>query len=138
MITFKKILIGVDNSKFADYAAKAGFELAQKFEAHVGLVHIVEPAYIPAPVADSTIGMPIEPAINPAIEMEIMNAQDKVSEDILASTISKYAGNLEVTNFTDYGSTADGILNCAKEFEADLIVVGTHSRSGLDLSLIHI
>lgn len=132
MTTFNKILIGIDNSKYAEHAAKTGFDLARTFGAHVGLVHIVEPAYIPAPVADSTIGMPLDTTINPAVEMEIINAQDQVSGEMINATIRKYAGDLEVTNYTDYGSTADGILNCCNEFNADLIVIGTHSRTGID------
>jgi nucleotide-binding universal stress UspA family protein len=39
---------------------------------------------------------------------------------------------MEVTHFNEFGSTGDGILNCSKEFKADLIVIGTHSRKGLD------
>jgi nucleotide-binding universal stress UspA family protein len=39
---------------------------------------------------------------------------------------------LKVTYFTEYGLTADSILKCGSEFNADLIVVGTHSRTGLD------
>jgi nucleotide-binding universal stress UspA family protein len=43
---------------------------------------------------------------------------------------------MQVTHFTEYGSTASGIIECSKEFGADLIVIGTHSRSGLDRLLM--
>jgi len=43
---------------------------------------------------------------------------------------------MQVTHFTDYGSTADGIIHCAKEFGADLIVIGTHNRHGLERLLM--
>jgi nucleotide-binding universal stress UspA family protein len=34
------------------------------------------------------------------------------------------------------GSTADTIIDCAAQFAADLIVIGTHSRSGFDRLLM--
>ena len=64
-------------------------------------------------------------------ELEIMDIQKTQSENIVEQTIKKFAGDMPVTHFTDYGSTADGIIHCAKEFQADLIVIGTHNRHGL-------
>ena len=43
---------------------------------------------------------------------------------------------MQITTFNDYGSTADGILKCSEEFGADMIVVGTHSRTGIDRFLM--
>lgn len=131
MTTFKKILIGIDDSKFAKHAAKTGFDLAKQFGASVGLVHIIEATYIPSPVTDTTIGMPLETGVN-MVNVEMLDIQNHISDDIIENTIKTYGEGLEVTHFTDYGSTADGIINCSKEFKADLIVIGTHSRSGLD------
>jgi nucleotide-binding universal stress UspA family protein len=131
MTTFKKILIGIDDSKFAKNAAKTGFDLAKQFGAAVGLVNIIEATYIPSPVTDTTIGMPMETGVN-MVGIEMLDIQNHISDDIIASTIKTYGEGLEVTHFTDYGSTADGIINCSKEFKADLIVIGTHSRTGFD------
>ena len=130
----QKILIGIDDSKYAEYAAAYGFDLAKTFNAHVGLVHIVEPAVTPATMNDSMIGLPFEGA--GVDELEMMNIQEEVSDNIVNRTIKKYAGDLQVTHFNDFGSTADGILNCSKQFQADLIVIGTHSRSGIDRLLL--
>ncbi len=131
MTTFKKILIGIDDSKFAKHAAKTGLDLAKQFGAAVGLVHIIEAAYIPAPVTDATMGMPLETGTN-MVNVEMLEIQNHVSDDMIENTIKTYGKDVEVTHFTDYGSTADGIISCSKEFEADLIVIGTHSRTGLD------
>lgn len=137
MTTFKKILIGIDNSKYAEHAAKTGFELAKTFGAKAGLVHVVEPTYAPtSPASDPSMGIPVESAVNPAAEMEMIDIQNKASDDLMTRVIKDYAGDLEVSKFKDYGSTADGILHCCGEFKADLIVIGTHSRSGLDRLLM--
>ena len=128
----KRILIGIDDSKFADHAAAYGFKLASQLQAAVGLVHIIEPAVVPAvnPVMDPGLGLPVEN--NELLAADIMNIQDVRSRQILDATMKKYAGELNVTVFEEYGSTADGIIDCSKEFKADMIVIGTHSRTGLD------
>lgn len=129
-----KILIGIDDSKFAEYAASYGFDLAKSFNAHVGLVHIVEPAVTPTVTNDSITGLPFPDAGYD--EVELMNIQEDMSDNIVNRTIKKYAGDLQVTHFNEFGSTADGILNASKQFQADLIVIGTHSRTGIDRLLM--
>ena len=129
-MTIQKILIGIDDSKQAGHAAEYGFDIARKFNAAVGLVNIVEPALTsPGAGTDPMMGLPLQgTGID---EMELLDIQMSQSEKIVDQAVKKYAGDIQVTHFTDYGSTADGIINCAKEFGADLIVIGTHSRHGL-------
>ncbi|MET3978481.1 nucleotide-binding universal stress UspA family protein [Mucilaginibacter sp. UYP25] len=127
-----KILIGIDDSKFAEYAASYGFDIAHTFNAHVGLVHIVEPAVIADTSNDPMIGLP---TIN-YDEVNMINIQKDQADNIIERTIEKYAKGLEVTHFNEYGSTADGILSCSEQFKADLIVIGTHGRTGIDRLLM--
>ncbi len=131
-MTIKKILIAVDDSKYSEHAAEYGFDIARKFDAAVGLVNIVEPAIMPqvASGADPILGIPASPT--GIQEMELLDIQKSQSENIVDQTIKKFAGDMTVSHFTNYGSTAGGIIDCAKEFGADLIVLGTHHRSGLD------
>ncbi|MCO5937257.1 universal stress protein [Mucilaginibacter sp. RB4R14] len=129
-----KILIGIDDSKFAEYAASYGFDIAHTFNAHVGLVHIVEPAVIADITNDTIMGLPIQR--DDYNEVNILSIQKEQANNIIERTIEKYAKGLEVTCFNEYDSTADGILSCSKEFKADLIVIGTHSRSGIDRLLM--
>lgn len=134
IMKISKILIGIDNSKFAEYAASYGFDLAKKFNAHVGLVHIVEPSVAPVTTTDTIMGMPMQDlGVN---QLELIDIQNHQSENIIDNTVKKYAGDLQVTHFNEFGATADGILSCSKEFKADLIVIGTHSRSGIDRLLM--
>jgi nucleotide-binding universal stress UspA family protein len=129
----KKILIGVDNTKYADHAAQYGLDIAHKFRAKVGLVHIIEPVVMPySNSADpltgaSDIGM---------ADVELIDIQSSNSKAIIDNIVKKYCGDLEVTHFTEFGDTADGIVRCAEEFGADMIVIGTHSRTGIDRLLM--
>ena len=129
----KKILIGVDDSKYAEAAAKYGFSLAESLNAHVGLVNIIEPTAISTPMngANEILGTPMY-GLNVAEDDNIINAQTQVSENIIENITKKYAGKLQVSHYNEYGSTGEGILSCSREFKADIIVIGTHNRSGLD------
>jgi nucleotide-binding universal stress UspA family protein len=135
-MTISKILIGIDDSKFAEHAAEYGFDLARKFNAAVGLVNIVEPVILP----ESSTS--IDPLMSTAFqstsieEMDLLNIQKSQSENVVERTIKKLGEGVLVTQFSEYGSTADGIISCSKEFGADLIVIGTHNRSGLDRWLL--
>ncbi|RYZ99193.1 MAG: universal stress protein [Sphingobacteriaceae bacterium] len=126
-----KIIIGVDDSKYAHHAAKYGFGIARKFNAAVGLVNIIEPIVSPLDTSDSILGMPLANVSAPE-EIDLINSQSTMSERIIDRIIQEFGEGLSVSHFSEYGSTADGILQCSTEFGADLIVVGTHKRSGLD------
>lgn len=131
-----RILIGIDDSKYAEYATSYGFDLAKNFNAHVGLVHIVEPAISPdtGSGADNLMGMPLPTA--DYNDVTVMEIQREHADNIIHQTVAKYGKGVEITHFNEFGSTSDGILNCSEEFKADLIVIGTHSRSGIDRLLM--
>ena len=128
----KKILIGVDDSTYAAHAAKYGFNLADTLGAHVGLVHISEPIAIPTAStgADEILGKPMLHA--DIGDTDLLQVQQELSENILEHMAKKYGGKTEITHFNEYGSTGEGIIECSKSFKADLIVLGTHHRTGLD------
>src|SRR5271165_6599084 len=107
-----KIIIAIDDSAYAEHAAEYGFDIARKFDAEVGLVNIVEPAMMPQmSTTDPIMGIPFQGS--GMEEMEVLDIQKNMSENIVESTIKKFAGNLTVTHFTEYGNTADGIIKCS-------------------------
>ncbi|WP_342647175.1 universal stress protein [Mucilaginibacter sp. CSA2-8R] len=132
----KKILVGIDESKYADYAAEYGFSLARKLGAAIAIVNIIEP--IPAavsPMNDTTFGLPLEGTAD-VNNVEILNTQNQAADNLLSCIVQKYGSDLQVTQYTDYGSSAEGIVNCGAQFGADLLVIGTHHRSGFDRLLM--
>jgi nucleotide-binding universal stress UspA family protein len=132
----KKIIIGIDGSKHADHAAQYGFNMAHTFNAAVGLVNIVELTPMPlATNADPLMGAAMQPDVG-LEEMDLMESQNILSKAVIDGVIKKYAGDLKITHFSEFGNKAEGIINCSNEFGADLIVIGTHSRTGLDRLLM--
>jgi nucleotide-binding universal stress UspA family protein len=126
-----KVLIGIDDSPYARNAAVYGFDIARSYNASVGLVHIIEPAIIPPSPADNFTGVAMDGTLG-VQEAELAEIQSSQSEIMIERTIKELGEGLEITTFKQYGSRADGIIDCSKEFKADLIVLGTHKRSGLD------
>jgi nucleotide-binding universal stress UspA family protein len=126
-----KILIGIDDTTYARNAAAYGFDMARNYKASVGLVHIIEPTLIPPTPGDNLTGIPMDNTLG-IQEAELTNIQTEQSQLVIERTIKELGEGMEITTFTQYGSTADGIIDCGKEFNADLIVIGTHKRSGFD------
>jgi len=132
----KKILIGIGDSKFAEHATEYGFNLAHQLKAEVGLIHVIEPvAGVPTTAVDSTMGMPFD-TTNDLVTPELINIEEEVAKKAIDKAVANYGDGFTITSFTEYGDTADSILECSKTFGADLIVIGTHSRSGLDRFLM--
>ena len=128
-MAIRKILIAVDDSRYADHAAEFGFEMARLCNAGVGLVNIIEPIIMPAG-SDSITGISTE--VSMVDESEMVRIQKEAAENTVRRIQAQYAEDLKITNFTEYGLTADGILKCSAEFGADMIVIGTHGRTGID------
>jgi nucleotide-binding universal stress UspA family protein len=127
----RKILIGIDESDFSRYAAAYGFDIAHTYGAEVGLVHIVEPIVVPADTQDGLLGMPFDTGLTlPGAELETL--QVNRSATLLNQAAKEWGEGLEIAQFTQYGSTVEGIIECSNEFNADLIVIGTHRRTGID------
>lgn len=55
----------------------------------------------------------------------------KEAEETIDQLIKMYNGTKKLYRFTPEGFPKEEILNIAKDWEADLIVMGTHGRSGL-------
>ncbi len=122
----KKILIAVEDSIYSDNAVSYGLSLARKLNAAVALVHVNEiPASTPY-IAD--------PMLNETsyIMPEMISMQDDASS-VLFDRIKEQAGDdLVLFTYTKIGTPRTEILAVADECNADLIILGTHGRTGFD------
>ena len=122
----KKILIAVEDNVYSDHAVTYGLALARRLQAEVALVHVNEiPAATPY-IAD--------PMLNETsfIMPEMMNIQEDAS-NALFDRIKKQAGDdINLYTYTKLGSPKTEILATAEESNADLIILGTHGRTGFD------
>ncbi len=116
-MSYRKILIAVDNGPTAEKVAINGFLLGQQLKAEIALVSVVETTFL---MADGGI------TFNDMAEMT--KADVKNNQQLL---IDRIFSGYKAWTFIEEGITHEMILKVADDWEADLIVLGTHGRTGL-------
>jgi nucleotide-binding universal stress UspA family protein len=129
----KKILIALDFNPTAEKIADAGYALAKATNAEVVLMHVVsEPTYYSSLDYSPIMGYS---GFGTLDVLNDLNEFKKASQDFLEQS-KKHLGDVRITILVGEGDCADAILNAAKELNVDTIVMGTHSRRGLDKILM--
>jgi nucleotide-binding universal stress UspA family protein len=129
----KKILIALDYNPTAEKIADAGYALAKATNAEVILMHVVsEPTYYSSLDYSPIMGYS---GFGTLDMLNDLNEFKKASQDFLEQS-KKHLGDERITILVGEGDCADAILNAAKEWNVDTIVMGTHSRRGLDKILM--
>lgn len=128
MTRISRIVAPTDFSPASDAALDYARDLAQKFGASIDLVHVFDDPFASgAFIGDGTVMMPVE----------LRDSLEKHARGQLEARHAAHAGALpgSSTSFL-MGPPAKRIVERAKEDGADLIVMGTHGRSGLGHLLI--
>jgi nucleotide-binding universal stress UspA family protein len=68
----------------------------------------------------------------PLIMPEIAQLQEEASRAVLERFGELWSGEQELTTFSQIGNPRVEILATAEEWKADLIILGTHGRTGFD------
>lgn len=116
-----KILLAVDDSKFSEAAAKSLIGQFRLQDAEVRVLHVIEPIVITEPPQMS-------PGYYPELEDRFPHAQEVI--DRVANMLS--SAGLTVTKSIAKGDARSIILEEAAKWQADLIVLGSHGRKGLE------
>lgn len=121
MLEIKKILVPIDFSEYSLQALEYAKILAEKFEAEVILLKIVEPITFISDITMSQINIP-------SIEKEFLQkAKEKITE-ITNILKDKY----KVTNVVKLGKPYAEIVEFARGENVDLIVIGSHGHAGVE------
>ncbi len=123
-MSFRKILVAVDESAFSARTANVGFDLARSLGSEVAIIYVVDPsvgAYAP------------EGGI-PASELVTLAQQD--GKRLLGAFGERAALQPAPLAFIHVGKPAAEIVKAAKDWPADLIVVGSHGRGGVERLLL--
>lgn len=121
---FKKILVTLDGSEFAERALEPALAIAQKFGAELILLRVV----VPEEVVITTPGLG-------AIYYDVKETQSQreydEAEGYLYSLKTRWLGvELHARSQVLSGAPPEVILDVAVAEKADLIVMSTHGRSG--------
>jgi nucleotide-binding universal stress UspA family protein len=122
-VAFGKILIAVDSERAAEQAARVGAELATLLGARAALIH--------------SIGLPVSYASEDAAAMEELIARGiQEGEKLLRSFHQRLPLPAATLDYVECGPPAARIVEFAKKWPADLIVMGSHGRSGVQRFLL--
>lgn len=126
---YRQILVPVDGSDTANKALQAALELAKDSGGRVRAIHVMEEVAYASNF--NQFGVYTE---------ELLNAMQEAGKGILqdAMTRAQSAGVAADTLLFDSvsGRLAEVVANAAREWNADLIVVGTHGRRGVGRMLM--
>ncbi|MGH8067830.1 MAG: universal stress protein [Candidatus Entotheonellia bacterium] len=120
----KQILIPIDFSDYSDQALRWGVSLAQKYGARLLLLHVI-PEVLEEVSARESAGEQLMIDLTAEVEAHLHEiARQGLKEGL--------AVDVRVAD----GEPADAILRMARQEKVDLIVMGTHGRTGLSHLLL--
>lgn len=122
-----RVLLAVDDSKFSEAATQAVIAQTKPGESEVQVLHVVHVL---------TNQLPEMHSYYPGIEHG-RDAQRKPAEALVEKTAELLRSRgLQVATIVEWGDIKAKIIDVAQEWNADLIVVGSHGRTGLDRFLM--
>ena len=122
MAMIKRILVPTDFSTTSDIAVGYGIDLAKRYGATLHLLHVVEDTYLAHAFPDGYY------AELPGIHAKLCAE----AEQRLAETSNRCRdASVAVTDQIADGQPSRMIVETAKAMGSDLIVMGTHGRSGV-------
>lgn len=116
-MNYKKILIAVDNSPVAEKVAREGYQIGVQLNAEIALVSIIDTAII---MTDSSANAEQMAAVMTA---DLKNTQTQLTQKIFKDR--------KAETFIEEGTPYETVLAVAQRWHADLLVIGTHGRTGL-------
>ena len=129
----KRVLIAIDYNPVSEKVAEKGYELAKQLGAEVCLLHVLDDAGYYQTQFPTFLGYDGVTAMGP--DMNLAVELRNIAEDFL----QKAAAHLKDPNVKTHlaeGDTARVLLNYAEEWDANVLVMGTHSHSALEKLLI--
>lgn len=121
MVDMKKILCAIDFSEVSPMVADYAHTLAKSFGADIILLYS-------APSLNQYVSFHVPPNSIETFVGEIVSG----AEESMATFISQYFSDVNVTGRVVTGHAAEEIVKCADEEKVDMIVMGTHGRKGID------
>lgn len=112
---FQRILIAIDDSLQAESALDVGVALARDLHAQVLLVHVVNPAVAYAGAGE-------------LLATDVLTDLRQQGQDLLLRTRMRAGEGVAKDCALLEGPAAREIVEAAAEWDADLIVMGTHGR----------
>jgi nucleotide-binding universal stress UspA family protein len=126
-----KVLIALDYNPTAQKVAEVGFSMAKSMNAEVVLLHVItDPVFYSTEEYSPIMGFTgytytgeVQPGSVDGLKTATLEYLDKSKQHL---------GDNTIQTIVKEGDFADTILETAKEVNADIIVIGSHSRKWLE------
>jgi nucleotide-binding universal stress UspA family protein len=122
-VSFRRILLAVDESPVAAHAVDVGLELAKALGAELAFIFVVDRSQTVIP--ESGV---------PAADLIALAEQD--GKRLLAMFRMRSSREPPALEFVAVGQPAAEIVKTANEWHADVIVMGSHGRRGVERALM--
>ena len=124
-MSLEKVVVAVDFSPESDVAVQQALALARQHGAGLTLLHV-------GMLPDRPVGVP--ESMQPTLDHYMQIVEDHLQSDRqrLAELRTRISGQgAEISHMVCDGHPAGAIARAAEELKADLVVTGTHGRTGL-------
>lgn len=119
---FKRILAAIDGTERGAHALEVASALAIALGAEIGLVHVIDPKLVGT-----------ESGVSAERMWVVLRHDGQILLDTAAAAVH---ADVQPWKFLHEGTPSREIVKSAREWRADLLVLGTHSRSGLSRVLL--
>lgn len=119
---YKRILIAIDEEPSAEQVAQKGLQLGKQLDAEIAVVSVA-----------NTTNLLTDGGVTPDEMADIIRKDTRESQKKILNNVFK---DDEVTQFVEEGKPHEVILEVAGEWNADILILGTHSKSGLSQVLL--
>jgi len=122
-IKFKNILVATDGSRYSNATASQAIAMAKQSGAHL----------IAVSVAPSESVAPLD-IVQSEMQQELIAEEELKEAEKNVRYVKDLAGKdgLDITGLILVGNPYEAIIDTAKKKDVDLIVIGSHGRSGLE------
>ena len=116
--SIRKILVPTDFSPHSEHAADYAAMLAKPFQSTIDLLHVIEP--FPYSVTDTMTVISHEEALRTIAASLLENARARLQQQ-----------GMKAESHLASGTPYQEIIQWARDHQIDLIVMGTHGRTGV-------
>ena len=119
-MTAEHFLVPVDFSEYSDYALDYALSLAPQLQARLTLLHILQPLIVGG--ADMGMGLPYT---------YVQQLEEETNQSMQKCLDRVNAAGLKGEGMVVHGVPWQEIIDMAKNRHNDLIIMGTHGRTGI-------
>lgn len=122
---YKTILVPVDGSEVSSFAADEAVKLAGTLGSTVTFLYVVDVAILSIPDAEAGLA-----------NTDIIKQGFLVQAQAVLEKLKAEAGDVQAEGMIREGDVHNEIVTVADEIDAELIVMGTHGRRGINRLLL--